>query len=119
MSKYTKGEWKLSSDAQGPNMVMHPTKKGVAICSLTNTFYPSNGYAGDEPSENPVPCKEIDGETYYEERVANARLIASAPELLEACKRALDSIERINNGYEKGYLTVDFIREAIARAEGK
>ena len=58
----------------------------------------------------------------------NARLIASAPELLEACKKAR---EFIVNGVELGYITLPsmkgdtaldtlpIIEQAIAKAEGK
>jgi hypothetical protein len=52
-----------------------------------------------------------------EESQANARLIAAAPELLEACKEALEHFDK----YTKGIVidAKDSLRMAIAKAEGK
>jgi hypothetical protein len=72
MSAHTPGPWRLVDDAQGPFMVMHPTRDGVAIANLGGDAYvPANGYV------------EIGGPG-APERTANARLIAPAPELLSA-----------------------------------
>jgi hypothetical protein len=70
-------------------MIMHPKKPGVAIASLTNTFLPTNGF--HSPTVNkPVKCPSAYlGTTHRPERVANAYLIAAAPDLLEACRKAL------------------------------
>lgn len=46
-------------------------------------------------------------------RNANARLIAAAPELLQACQRALHWIRPLADP------DAEFIREAIAKATGK
>lgn len=55
------------------------------------------------------------------EQEANARLISAAPELLEACKRALAIEESVTQGQEvelrQGFL--DMLRVAIAKAESK
>lgn len=115
MSKYTEGKWRLVSDAQGPNMVMHPTLEGVAIASLTNTFIPSRGFH-DPTNDDPTPCPEV-GVTYHAERVANARLIAAAPDLLEA-------LEAINAHWESGNFSRnpdlwEPMRAAIAKAKGE
>ncbi len=75
--KHTPGPWKLVEDAQGPMMVMHPTKHGKAIASLTDVFKPLNGFIYDPP---------------YNERTANACLIAAAPDLLETLQRVLSFI---------------------------
>lgn len=62
------------------------------------------------------------------EQEANAQLIASAPELLEACKYALDILERIGKpkitqgGYceEQDYDTsVRELKNSISKAEGE
>lgn len=50
---------------------------------------------------------------------ANARLIASAPDLLEACKELLTYIEADNE--LKVYMypqSIDYARQTIAKAEG-
>ena len=46
---------------------------------------------------------------------ANARLIAAAPDLYEACQAALECLE--NNGFGKAYVE-DILRAAIKKAEG-
>ena len=51
---------------------------------------------------------------------ANARLVASAPDLLAHCKMALDALETANRMLPEDEPTFDTapIREAIARATG-
>lgn len=54
-----------------------------------------------------------------DEREANARLIAAAPELLAACEQALkvvDAHRRASGG--DGDITAALIRSAIAKAKG-
>ena len=67
-----------------------------------------------------TPCKGVG--PYAAHREADARLIAAAPELLEALKGLLADIEdyqRINNiGGEQNHAQV-MARSAIAKAEGK
>lgn len=59
------------------------------------------------------------------EIVANARLIASAPELLEACKDLIGQVEQAQKGFIRyiGSPTMDFAikqtEQAIAKAEGE
>jgi len=53
-----------------------------------------------------------------EEAEANAQLIAAAPELLEACKSALNNINGIQD-YRKTAHTIKKIQRAINLAEGK
>ena len=54
-------------------------------------------------------------EVGLKETLANAQLIAAAPELLEACKAALNS-GAINKGWKELRLLID---RAIAKAEGR
>lgn len=51
------------------------------------------------------------------EDIANARLIASAPDLLAACKAALARIEQNDSSYGS-QSTINQLRAAIATAEG-
>ena len=54
---------------------------------------------------------EYSGMTSHEEFEAHARLIAAAPDLLDACRKALYAI--------KGREHDQFIRDAIAKATGE
>jgi hypothetical protein len=82
---------------------------------------PLNGFHSPTV-EQPIPCKEAArGITYRPERVANARLIAAAPDLLEACKEAVLQIEYLHAKFQatgSGEATVSRLRAAIAKAEG-
>jgi len=53
--------------------------------------------------------------TCEEERRANARLIAAAPELFEACEKALSALEYFDGPED----AIELVREAIAKAEGR
>jgi len=66
--EYTKGEWRIERDAQGACMIMHPTQRGKALASLTDTFSPTYGFAYQYP---------------FTEREANAHLIAVAPRMAQ------------------------------------
>ena len=73
---------------------------------------------GDGPKDFNI-CEMDDGlETG--ERVANARLIAAAPDLLEACKRLLKFNAELceDVGVSTHYPSADFARKAIEAAEG-
>ncbi len=52
------------------------------------------------------------------ELIANARLIAASPELLEALEASLDYIERLTYGGTDGLALIDKARAAIAKAKG-
>ncbi len=106
--KHTKGPWRIGyEDQSGPEYITANNKPLVTLrwgCSC---------------------CKEcIDKfEDMTKEEQANARLIAAAPELLEACK-AID-LNAIWDGKRgsKGYLVMEHhierARQAIAKAEGE
>lgn len=62
----------------------------------------------------------------HEEAVkANARLIAAAPELLEALKLAADQLDEVvdmnnpANWLDNSKATLEFLHQAIAKAEGR
>ena len=72
-------------------------------------------------SRNPVACatpaNSGDAEARRDtETLANARLIAAAPELLEALKQAVTSMQ--DSGYQNSHVAVRAARAAIAKATG-
>lgn len=85
MSKHTPGPWSV-------NGLDQPHDKDRTVCFRTkagNPFYVACVY-GEGVLVSPSP-----------ERLANARLIAAAPDLLEACKAALEKI--CGNGQDGNY----------------
>lgn len=52
----------------------------------------------------------------WRNREANAALIAAAPDLLDACKRASEILR--GRGYPSWGIAKDILNEAIAKAEG-
>ena len=72
--------------------------------------------------DGPYIASVYDIAVTYGERNANARLIAAAPELLDAARLAVDAIGQTRDDFglkvelEKAYLA---LRAAIAKAEGR
>jgi hypothetical protein len=120
VTKHTQGEWKLVDDAQGPCMVMHPTRKGVAIASLTSTFKPTKGFHDDwMVAKKDGTLDERHTRKRIEERNANARLIAAAPSLLSALHKTIwPEHHRENGKCVVGMCSRCEIDAAIAKAEG-
>ena len=99
--EYTKGEWR-------------------AYCLGSEGYQVRNSsLAGCDLKERLTPIVERMGGS-FETQKANANLIASAPDLYEACK-ATDNMVIIKT--EEGYLipsdALRKIKKAIAKAEGK
>lgn len=116
--KHTAGPWQLET-----------VKTSIGICHKIGPFPPLRGTG--EPSH---ACIYVDGRYKPEddpESLANARLIAAAPDLLEACKLALTyERETLQEMIEQGEqpegancsASQQFIwtlENAIAKAEGK
>lgn len=93
MSKHTPGPWTLS------NRMCPDRGEGFFWVSAERTLHLMV-----------APCPEG---FVFGENEANARIIAAAPELLEACKLALEQINA------NDYRTRDTIRAAIAKATGE
>lgn len=109
-SKHTAGEWKLTKGTNGfcDTWQVHietPTRAmTIADCgAIVNKVF------SDSTESMPVMVEN-------KERKANARLIASAPDLLDACESALEYIES-SNGIMS--FTADKLRQAIAKAKGE
>ena len=90
MAKHTPGEWKHWS--HGDIRVIRD-ESGSRICHFDYLTW-----SGRRPDD---------------EVKANANLIAAAPDLLEACKAALNMVET-----DLGPPNWDILRAAIAKAEG-
>lgn len=105
MSKYTKGPWKWKSD---------PSMGGFHVY-MDTAIRKRSGYESHHHLEMDFSIYPEDGEQ-WEEAKANARLIASAPELLEA---ALSTIDTIEGGPTQVADAITALRAAIAKATGE
>ncbi len=107
MGKYTAGPWKIKEEEPNSHLgwsIGSETDKEKLVASVYLINYRSS-YGKGEAFR--------DKENF--ESVSNARLIASAPELLEACKEALKEFNEM--GYTPNYAD-NMLREVIAKAEG-
>lgn len=97
MSKHTPGLWTVV-EIKNPYQIKVVDEIGFFVASLTDMF-------------------EGEGESDKK----HASLIASAPELLKACKLALKCLEAdyTNNGSRKDWEESTVLRKIIAKAEGK
>lgn len=95
-SKHTPGPWAVHDHPTDPNQFGHhvTTVDGLTICSVTYQL----------PVQTAKGAKEAT-------RVANARLIAAAPELLEALQRIVDAVDPESIGWNEAVA-------AIAKATG-
>lgn len=84
--KHTHGEWRMSED-------------GISV-------YSPGGHIVCRTTPRRVARQQKD----------NARLIAAAPLLLEACERAADEGANMEEGYRISRSTLEFLVGAIARA---
>ena len=104
--KHTKGEWIVDQDG-----LHYPTE-------ITNGKYDSRLDAIIGGKQIAIVTKEYDEEEYDNDEVqANAKLIAAAPDLLEACVMALEMYREIQP--EGGWQAVeDYCADAIKKATG-
>lgn len=98
--KHTPGKWvveKSSAEIRRPFWITGNDDDGCMICSVVSNIY-------DERIE-------------IEEAMANARLIAAAPELLEACYAVIDDWHsKSSNFNKKEPKHLDLCRRAIKKA---
>lgn len=91
-AKHTPGPWKYFPNV-GPTKVLIVEEDGSTVVELSTRVRDSR-------------------------LIANARLIAAAPELLEACKAGLHYLNTHEGGWETP-IARDEMNAAIAKAEGR
>lgn len=95
---FTKGKWKVVHEFN----VEADNRRGVASC----------GYSNNDDSDNTT-----------KENIANAHLIAAAPDLYEACMECVDCLNVGKVDYQRMLQfqerTKPMLLRAIAKAEGK
>jgi hypothetical protein len=110
--KHTPGPWEVSQEI--PNSV-------VIIALWSDKVTPGNTATfGDYRGAHICELEYNSGVPTKEQAEANACLIAAAPDLLEACKNALESVKyaQNNTGADFMFNTSEILKQAIAKAEG-
>ena len=98
MSKHTPGPWETG--CRRTQVEVRPEGWNVPMC-----------VADCHPLNYPPDSEQ--------ERVANARLIAAAPDLLEGCKRLLSVVEAESEACGIYKAHIEIARAAVAKAEGR
>lgn len=105
---HTQGPWSVCYD--------HPDDECRESIAYIRPSAPVDGFWEANEIATVYACDGSD------ERKANVRLLAAAPELLEALYAALPFVEDLqqDDGYKPGYVaaTLATLRAAIAKAEG-
>ena len=96
MSKHTPGPWVV--DPANPNLVARDGDVYEYICEVSPSVFSNSTHS-------------------YDQECANARLIAVAPELLEALKELMEYAGIIEERCDT--VATNKARAAIAKAEGK
>lgn len=110
MSKHTPGPWEASEIDDGFDCG-HVIRMGESIASPYH-------YASHHRIEYDHGCDPEDNRDQFEEAEANARLIAAAPDLLEAARVILASIDEQGTPLSRSAIEDTPLRAAIAKAEG-
>lgn len=108
MSKHTPGPWAVRRWSW-PTQVEGSIHQVISADSFPTAFVP----AWDKPEPGEVEAGD--------EARANARLIAAAPELLEACKLIVSAFDALKpaSAARNEPLQINAARAAIAKAEGR
>ena len=120
--EYTKGEWKASFNPS----VTGPTPPAVTtVCGGRDWPYRTVNVGTETIAICPAQDTNRMHQPNIDEAIANARLIASAPDLYEACK---ETLEWFNSELADAYITQGIMLKfpslpkvalAIAKAGGK
>lgn len=121
-TKYTPGPWIVRSTISHPDDYTQEDGTFVIDCD-------EDGWAGawsifeESEQEDVCPiCSNKEIASTLGEGLANADLISSAPDLLEACKEALYSLNVYCSKYDPPDCksnTLNVLKKAIAKAEGR
>lgn len=114
-TKHTPGPWHLCA---------HLKYEDQCSCGYRGVIYgpEGDGKAICQPGHEPAP----EGQEFTEPQryprdveIANAHLIAAAPDLLAALKKMLPEANRIDQHLRPTFETCEEARAAIAKAEGR
>jgi hypothetical protein len=104
MTKHTPGPWKVF----GPKQVVD--KDSITMdCAIE--------YGDGGPGTIIAECFGRSGEKNFHDSLANARLMASAPELLIACEGALSAL--LLSPHVDKQQAIDYLIEVISIAKGE
>lgn len=99
MSEHTKGPWKFRADGRTGDCGICADGTGIFVEAFAEIRHA--------------------GENAREEALANARLIAAAPDLLDVCREFLSVIGPEGYYPTAGKTATDRMRAAIVKAEGR
>ena len=104
------------TNAKCPPAVANKPKEAPA--TFTQGEWTAKGYNVVDTDGNSIATTGTSSARKYAEDIANARLIASAPDMLKALKQASEYCDLREIG-EGGLSVQDIVDNAIAKAEGK
>ena len=114
MSKHTPGPWIINYAGgleAGEGVIPHHANS-IGPHGAGNVCHV---YYGDYPTGTPI----ADYPQAIEENIANARLIAAAPDLLEALERLLPNVEYLADGRAEVIAQIKDATAAITKAKGE
>jgi hypothetical protein len=108
----------MSGFTQGPYSI----REDKVSCWIDQGALSEEGYLiyqGTEEEPGPVIGVAINPGLSEAQELANARLLASAPELLLACESALARLKPLSGANQRITATVAQLRAALSKAKGE
>lgn len=106
-TKHTPGPWSVATTHPIPHAYAPCSRRIVAVCGLN-----PDGSMDDTSGPDGLPG---------DESLANARIVAAAPDMLSALRDCLESLRRLPDGNDPNAYRLTCIMQAaraIAKAEG-